>query len=185
MPTPPKPLEVLKSEKKSHRTQAELEQRRKGEAATLTGQKMQEHQTTKSNPAAHRQFLRLRKMLALIGKDDSLYEAVINRYCVLTAECADMEKDRRDIVDEQTQLEGWLFCGEIEPKEYYEKNDELIGKKMMIEKMLNPKRKMLLDIEKENIMTIAAALRSIPKKPQEDEDEDRMANMLDRRMRLV
>ena len=29
---------------------------------------------------------------------------------------------------------------------------------------IQSKRKMLLDIEKENIMTIAAALRSIPKK---------------------
>ena len=32
-----------------------------------------------------------------------------------------------------------------------------------IDKIIQSKRKMLLDIEKENIMTIAAALRSIPK----------------------
>jgi hypothetical protein len=32
------------------------------------------------------------------------------------------------------------------------------------DRQVQAKRKMLLDIEKENIMTIAAALRSIPKK---------------------
>ena len=33
-----------------------------------------------------------------------------------------------------------------------------------LDKQVQTKRKMLLDIEKENIMTIASALRSVPKK---------------------
>ena len=36
---------------------------------------------------------------------------------------------------------------------------------------LQSKRKMLLDMEKENIMTIASALRSIPKKVTESKDD--------------
>jgi hypothetical protein len=37
---------------------------------------------------------------------------------------------------------------------------------------------MLLQIEKENVMTIMAALRSIPKKPVEETEEDPMARLL-------
>jgi hypothetical protein len=40
---------------------------------------------------------------------------------------------------------------------------------------------MLLDIEKENIMTIASALRSIPKKVEKPGEDDPMANLLNRR----
>ena len=40
-----------------------------------------------------------------------------------------------------------------------------------IDKQIQSKRKMLLDIEKENVMTIASALRSIPKK--EDKETDK------------
>ena len=49
-------------------------------------------------------------------------------------------------------------------KEYY--NLELGMQKNLIslDKQVQTKRKMLLDIEKENIMTIASALRSVPKK---------------------
>ena len=35
-----------------------------------------------------------------------------------------------------------------------------------MDKQIQTKRKMLLDMEKENVMTIASALRSIPKKPE-------------------
>ena len=34
-----------------------------------------------------------------------------------------------------------------------------------LDRQVQSKRKMLSDIEKENIMTIAASLRSVPKKP--------------------
>ena len=35
---------------------------------------------------------------------------------------------------------------------------------LALDKQVQAKRKMLLDIEKENIMTIASSLRSVPKK---------------------
>ena len=41
-----------------------------------------------------------------------------------------------------------------------------------IDKLMITKRKMLLDLEKENIMTIASALRAIPKKPPKNEKKD-------------
>jgi hypothetical protein len=37
---------------------------------------------------------------------------------------------------------------------------------------------MLLSIEKENVMTVASQLRSIPKKPQEEEDDSGMSEFL-------
>ena len=55
-------------------------------------------------------------------------------------------------------------------KEYY--NLELGMQKNLIslDKQVQTKRKMLLDIEKENIMTIASALRSVPKKTEKKEN---------------
>ena len=59
---------------------------------------------------------------------------------------------------------------EMTVKEYY--NLELGMQKNLIslDKQVQAKRKMLLDIEKENIMTIASALRSVPKKTEKKEN---------------
>lgn len=59
---------------------------------------------------------------------------------------------------------------EMTIKEYY--NLELGMQKNLIslDKQVQAKRKMLLDIEKENIMTIASALRSVPKKTEKKDN---------------
>ena len=49
MSRPPKPFSVLKSEGRSHRTKSELEQRRKGEEALLTGVPIRERPEVKSS----------------------------------------------------------------------------------------------------------------------------------------
>lgn len=61
-----------------------------------------------------------------------------------------------------------------EDKESFRKNDDLttyyklqsqMQKNLLaLDRQVQAKRKMLLDIEKENIMTIASSLRSVPKK---------------------
>lgn len=184
MARPSKPVAVLRAEGRSHRTKAELEAREKAEAAMLTGNPMQEWPTTKQNPAAHKQFLRLRKLLGAIGKNDALNEAVINRYCVITAEAADLERDRQRIADRQAMLDEWLKNGEMGAEDYYAQSGDLLGQKIGIEKTLSIKRKMLLDMEKENIMTIAAALRNVPKQPEKKPDAPGgMDELLARRMR--
>ena len=53
--------------------------------------------------------------------------------------------------------------------EYAKAIAKIMSSILSIDKQIQSKRKMLLDIEKENVMTIASALRSIPKK-QEKED---------------
>ncbi|MDE5741974.1 MAG: hypothetical protein K2H90_05950, partial [Oscillospiraceae bacterium] len=52
---------------------------------------------------------------------------------------------------------------------------------LALDKRIQDKRKMLLDIEKENIMTIAAQLRSIPKKVEDEADDDPMAKLFGER----
>jgi hypothetical protein len=46
---------------------------------------------------------------------------------------------------------------------------------------LMEKRRMMLQIEKENVMTILASLRAIPKKPPEDKPTSQMGKFLDRK----
>ena len=90
MPTPPKPFEVLKSEKKSHRTKAELKKRQEGEKSLSTDIKLKERKEVNQNKIAHKEFKRIEKLLK------NIYEAVINRYCLLQAECFDLEERREE-----------------------------------------------------------------------------------------
>ena len=97
MPTPTKPANVIRLEKKSHRTKKELASRENAEKALLTGEKLKERKEVKSDPVAHKEFLRIKKLLEKIEKNDDLYSSVINRYCQLYAECKDFEEKREAI----------------------------------------------------------------------------------------
>lgn len=171
MPTPPKPAEVIKMEKTSHRTKAELSQRKKEEQALLTGQKLKESKEVKEDEVAHKEFLRLKKLLESIKKNDAIYEQSINRYCLLVAECArireskeQFERDLDELVDSKEQF------GES-VSEYFRMKISIQKNIIALDKQLQSKRKMLLDLEKENAMTVASALRTIPKKPEKKNNE--------------
>lgn len=168
MPTPPKPYIVLANEKKSHRTKKELNQRKQGEEALATGVAMKERPEVKSNPIAHKEFLRLNKLLKEIKKNDAINELVINRYCLLVAECFDFEEKResfyKDIQELLNDKDRLIESEEMSLSAYYKMKYNMQSTIINLDKQIQSKRKMLLDIEKENIMTIAAALRSIPKK---------------------
>lgn len=183
MPTPPKPFKVLTSEKKSHRTKAELKKRQEGEQSLSTDITLKERKEVRQNKVAHKEFKRVQKILKNIDKNDAIYEAVINRYCLLQAECFDLEERREEcysLISKLREEEKEL----IEELKDRENIDELIDYKLeyakslakmmssmsTIDKQIQAKRKMLLDIEKENVMTIASALRCVPKK--EDKETD-------------
>ena len=183
MPTPPKPFKVLTSEKKSHRTKAELKKRQEGEQSLSTDIILKERKEVRQNKVAHKEFKRVQKILKNIDKNDAIYEAVINRYCLLQAECFDLEERREEcynLISKLREEEKEL----IEELKDRENIDELIDYKLeyakslakmmssmsTIDKQIQAKRKMLLDIEKENVMTIASALRCEPKK--EDKETD-------------
>lgn len=173
MPTPPKPHLVLVSEGKSHRTKKELEQRKKAEEALASGVAFKERQEVKDNPVAHKEFIRLKKLLKNIEKNDALYEPVINRYCLLQAECEELVEKREKIYQRLCEMENDRDHFEKEDKisTYYKLINDMEKNLVNMDKQVQSKRIMLLNIEKENIMTIAAALRSIPKKVDAEESD--------------
>jgi hypothetical protein len=84
------------------------------------------------------------------------------------------------ITVEVKELHDMRMANEIEPLEYLDYKEKLQNRVMTCDKKIMEKRKMILDISKENIMTIQSALRSIPKKPKEKETS-KMAAMLEKR----
>ncbi|WP_312107588.1 hypothetical protein [Lachnoclostridium sp.] len=185
MPTPPKPIIVLTTENKSHRTKAEKEQRKKAEEALETGVALKERQIVKKNKVAHKEFTRINELLKNIKKNDALYEPVINRYAILQAECEDFELKResfyRDLLEFTNDKDRLIDSEEISISTYYKMKQSMQSTIIDLDKQVQAKRKMLLDIEKENIMTIASALRSIPKKVNTEEEDDKMKNILSRK----
>lgn len=169
MPTPPKTAKVIALEGKSHRTKAELNLRKQGEESLLTAEKIKERIETKNDKVAHKEFLRVEKLLEKIEKNDALYEPVINRYCMIQSECSELIERRDTLNSIISELKAEIH--ELQEKEKADCLNELSKNIVKIaaqmnacDRILAQKRKMLFDIEKENIMTIASALRSIPKK---------------------
>ncbi len=91
---PPKPAAIIQLEGISHRTKSEMNQRIDGEAALMTHRRMEIWPEVKANKLAREEFERVSELLAVIDKDDALQEGVVNRYCLLRAECVDFEKKR-------------------------------------------------------------------------------------------
>ena len=102
MPTPPKPFSVLKSEGKSHRTKKELKLREQGEKALSTGTALKVRNEVKKNKIANKEFKRINELLKKIEKNDAIYEAVINRYCLIYAETMEFE-------EKKNKLPSWLL----------------------------------------------------------------------------
>ena len=115
------------------------------------------------------------KLLSAIGKDDAGYEAAINRYAVIYSECVELKQRREAQIVKMSQLDAeWekdidaiddpsLRVSYIVnyTKAYYGIEANINA----CDKMLQQKRKMLFDIEREDLMTIASQLRSIQKEP--------------------
>ena len=154
MARPAKPVALLRqTNDTSRRTKRELAVRDRGEKALLTGQPLRASDEVRANPDALREFRRIKKMLGAIGKDDSLYSAQISRYCLLAAEAAALAARKAKLEEVADAAEDAKDVIELY---------KLINS---CDRELMSKRKMMMDIEKENVMTIASALRSIPKKP--------------------
>lgn len=168
MSRPPKPFSVIQSEGRSHRTKAELEQRRRGEEALLTGVPLRERTEVKNDERAHAEFQKINKLLKKIEKNDALFEGVVNRYCILTAECKEFEEKRERFYDRMKKLEAMehqlIADKEMTYSEFYKTLGGFQSQILSIDKQIQMKRRMLMDIEKENLMTIQSGLRSIIKK---------------------
>jgi hypothetical protein len=106
-----------------------------------------------------------------------LHESVVNRYCMLKAECNDFELMINELNIEIEQLKNI----DIEPLDYITQKGKMQDRIMTCDRKIMEKRKMMLDIEKENIMTIASALRSIPKQPDKEKENSSMAAYMNRK----
>lgn len=168
MPTPAKPYKVLLTENKSHRTKAEIKMRKDGEEALTSKIKIKERKEVKENKIAHKEFKRIIELLKNIDKDDALYENVINRYAMLLAECLEFEQKRERFYKDMEKVDAeFIEDDDFSAKEYTQLLCNMQKNIIELDKQIQVKRKMMLDIEKENIMTIASALRCIPKKQEE------------------
>lgn len=171
MARPPKPVALVTG----HRTKDELAIRRAAEAAMLTGQPMKMQFKKSEHKIAAKEFKRVKALLAGIGKDDALYEQIINMHCLLVEECEQIQEVRDQFIASKEELQrdyeaertGNPEDGEISAAEYYRLLAKLSDNIINCDKQLMSKRKMLFEIDKENIMTIQSALRSVPKKPEE------------------
>jgi hypothetical protein len=172
----PKPLSLVQG----HRTKAEREIRAKAESALLTGTAMKESPEVKSNPIAHKEFFRIKKLLKAIDKDDDLSGNIINTHCLLHAECREFELMKAQLCEAAEELEKKYKEEQIDFLVYSDQKGKLINNIFTCDKKIMDKRKMILDISKENIMTIQSAMRSIPKKP-EKKEQSKMAAMLEKR----
>ena len=173
---PTKPLALVQG----HRTKAEKEVREKAERTLITGVSLKEWPDVKADEVAHKEFQRLRKVLKAIDKDDDLHEGVINRYCLLHSECKKFEVLKLECNAEVLELFVSRQNGELDLLTYLDKKESIQGRFLTLDKKIMEKRKMMLDIEKENIMTIQSALRSIPKKEQ-PKQKTGMAAFLERK----
>lgn len=164
----------LITENKSHKTKKELEQRKKSEEKLLTNVKLKEDKMVKNNPISHKEFKRISTLLDTIDKNDDLLSGPINRYCILKAECAQLvERSETLYKNIQDLQQAWNSKeSALTPSNYFELKAKLQAQYNASLKGLRPKRKMMFDIEKENLMTIAGALRIIPMSPEKEDDDD-------------
>jgi len=157
---PTKPLALVTG----HRTKAEKAIREKAESALLTGTSMKENPEVRSNPIAHKEFVRVKRLLKSIDKDDDLSGNIINTHCLLHAECKEFEGMKLELQSDLVELKEARKNREIDILAYSEKKDKIQDRIFACDKKIMDKRKMMLDIGKENILTIQSALRSIQKK---------------------
>lgn len=162
MARPSKSAEVLKNERKSHRTKAEMALRKEAEQAVLTGIKMRERREVAETPVAHVEFLRVRNLMSKVQKNDALYESVINDYCEYLADIARYREMRSVLI----AALGELKDAGAEPGERYRLLSQMYGRIMDCDKQMQTYHKKRFDIERENGFTLASAMRSIPKVPE-------------------
>lgn len=165
MARPPIPISMAKG----HRTIAEKKARIRNEAELMTGSAIQEWPEVRENKIAHARFTKTKNLLASIGKDDAMLEPVINRYCLILAECYDCETEDKRLHDLADKLEA--KSSDMEFTDYIKAAVNITKAISANQSGLQTKRKMLLDIERESGMTLLSQLKTTTKKPKEAKDD--------------
>jgi hypothetical protein len=170
-----KPLALVKG----HKTKAEREIRAKAEAASLTHEELKPSAEVRADKVALKEFRRLKNLFSKIEKADAIYSATLNRYCLLHSECVQLLSEIKGYEKSREELKASYEAGlmEIGLAKYIKLDDELMARIRGLDRVLDGKRRIMLSIEKESLMTLQSALRAIPKKP-EEVDESPMAKFL-------
>lgn len=167
---PPKQLTLVKG----HLTNAQKEIREKAEKALVTSYVMKPWVKTRANATAMKQFKKIKKAFSKIGHDDICFESVLNRYCIIFAECEETEETREMLIAglREMMLHKDELIKETGLLTYVNQMADLADKAAGCDRTLAKKREMMLAIERENIMTVNSKLRAVPKKaPEEPQDE--------------
>ena len=178
---PSKPVDLMILTGTKHMTKEEIEQRRAAEAALITGKRMKIWPEVNADKIAREEFERVAELLGIIDKDDALQEGVVNRYCLLRSECVGFEKKREIFMRSLAELKREYKADKLLANQYFTLVGEMQRNIVNIDRQVMSKRNMMLAIEKENLMTIASALRSIPKKLEKKKKEGGMAAFMAKR----
>ena len=180
MARPSKPVSVIKQEKKAHRTNKELISRERSEKAMMSGDKIGKFPEVRENRKASMEFDRVVEILESIDKNDKMYETVINRYCLMLAECIEMQKLRKEVEKSIKDMKKMFKENILSEADSGQKADlslkfadkmcKLSNTLIKYDAEIEKKRSMLLAIEKESGMTMAAMLRTIPKQPEQQKN---------------
>lgn len=167
---PSKPVQLIKLEgNKDRRTKAELDHREEMEKKMRTGTLFKEEPATKADPVAHKEFLRLKKLYKEIEFVEGLDQATINRYCQLKGQehfLQELYVEVKRAIDAAKQVAKKMAL--------YEDMKDIITKQ-------NQVRDKMLKLEDRLFLNPVARMRSIPKKPPEEEKKSPMAEFLKRR----
>lgn len=186
---------------RKHLTAAEKEQREHFEQALLSGKKITERKRVRADAVAHGEFRRVVALMRAIGKDDALYSEQINRYAELHSEeefYKELTGTLRGELSELSRLSKEVTAAVGQIADIRDELDE-VGAKALAESIaavtaalaellkrrgdllkqisdadlkIKQKREAKLAIERENCMSVSAALRTIPKDVHKDEDDE-------------
>ncbi|HOR12295.1 MAG TPA: P27 family phage terminase small subunit [Clostridia bacterium] len=104
---PAKPIALHLQEGKKHLTKAEIEARKKAEAAASSGIKnFRADEKVMADPVALKVFKKLKKLYKTVEYVEAMDEAVINRYCIMTSEIDALEKSIARMTAETHECES-------------------------------------------------------------------------------
>lgn len=158
---PPKKLELIEG----HLTKAQIAQRQTAEKALAGGLQFVMSREVRRNRVARKHFERLEEIYKDLDVCDAAFENVINRYCMMLYEHAQLQEQlhaefavRKDLLKRRE---------EMGIPEFLEKITECSGRVIALERALAKKREQLLAIERENLLTAQSKLRAVPRKKPE------------------
>lgn len=157
---------ATKAENKSHRTKEELAAKEMAENVK-SNRPIEACKQILSNKNLVVKYDNLITILESIGRNDALYETIINRYIILQGEIEEFEEQKKSVI---RQLKT-LTKSDMDQEQKINLGSKLNNQLINIDKQIMTKRKMLLDIEKECGFTIVSASRVVINHQPNNDDE--------------